>query len=1100
MKSRDQVQDFVLVLVKAGLKPVMQSFFKTKRIPFKTPETYIPNDRIKFILIDDHREDWETISKLYMTQEKGISIISLTPVVEIKRFLAVGGKAVISDSYFADRLGQIFTKRLFTGEMSLHMDEVFGGVFLKYKTLKVMNHNRSGHYCDIIAADAFEQEYNNVAVRGFLYNSIYYLSYLNQSGLAELPFDITYAQSNKYFTVQIVTTVKNFFLEYLINSFGDSNSLNPISYILKDNFHLAHAFDISYMEKGNALVMTAIWEKKTENDKAFASFSFNNVKAAKQIILELEEKIELAVASDLSTSQEENLKTKPLPGDHLKETEAVSGLFNNDQASSTSADVEDISDDFVSKILGLGQKTSDNTKIKGVTNTISEDIIQVAGLAEEKDLSATTISGSEEEEAKVKISGGHSNLPDELKMVKGKIEDVDKQVDIVHGNNETEDKHVEIVHGNNETEDKHVEIVHGNNETEDKHVEIVHGNNETEDKNFGIVHGNAEEENNLSTKIQGQEELLDNDVTIVKGKFEDPNDEITILNGKIEAMSNKISAKIQQGASEAEKKTIVKQHISELLNDELLRIKGSNDEKAKIDQLTSIILDKTGVNKDELKNLVFQAMKGSPPPIIVKGEANNYTESILIDKLKHKEDQVKQLKNTISYLKGQLAANAEASNKLTTIAAQNVQNTDNLIAEIGGKKEYQINQEETQSIISQMKSAKEADALRKLAEREKELVEIAKAHELNLRKRELEFHGKEITFARELEKLERGIKGKELILDKTKEGVKVLLEKKEKEIRALTSRLSTANTKINNTEEDPRIGQMKKENRDLTFEVSDLKKKLNIAANAASQTVDVKSFNEEVTRLKADHQRAINEKQAITNQSNSLKKETLILKNRILEMEHVIADAKKVPYGNSLNGKTQAVDDDSAKMRLDIQRVTNEKINLQTTLDKTAGVVTNLKQELAELKGKLREVESKPVTQTIASINSTTTSIASAAQEKSATADIEKNNTEFSKMVKERDHKILIQTEKMAELESKVASLLKEQEVLKSQSAESTKGKVGQLDSSNKKLASDLLKAQAMVADSKKELAKIKSENTGLKNQVDKMKLDLDKANAKKAA
>jgi len=103
-------------------------------------------------------------------------------------------------------------------------------------------------------------------------------------------------------------------------------------------------------------------------------------------------------------------------------------------------------------------------------------------------------------------------------------------------------------------------------------------------------------------------------------------------------------------------------------------------------------------------------------------------------------------------------------------------------------------------------------------------------------------------------------------------------------------------------------------------------------------------------------------------------------------------------------------------------------------------------------------------------------------------------------MLKERDSKILSFSDKIQDLESKVSMTLKENEALRNQSVDATKGKVAQLDAATKKLTSDLGKAQGMVADAKKEMAKLKAENTGLKNQFDKLKNDYEKATGKKVA
>jgi DNA repair exonuclease SbcCD ATPase subunit len=281
------------------------------------------------------------------------------------------------------------------------------------------------------------------------------------------------------------------------------------------------------------------------------------------------------------------------------------------------------------------------------------------------------------------------------------------------------------------------------------------------------------------------------------------------------------------------------------------------------------------------------------------------------------------------------------------------------------------------------------------------------------------------------------------------------MEKKDGEIRSLTERLGAATLRVSTPVEDPRLYEFQQENKDLRLQINELKKKFISQNQESSKSVDLKEYNEQITRMKGDHQKTINEKQGLMNQSVALQKETDILKDRIKEMEHTISDLRKLPYG---------------------------KVD-QGTQDKANGENQSLKSENTELRKRLRELESK-----------------SSTVEKVPQTDAEKANAELSKMLKERDNKILSFTDKIQELESKVSMTLKENEALRNQSVDATKGKVAQLDAATKKLTSDLGKAQGLVADAKKEMAKLKAENTGLKNQFDKLKNDYEKATGKKVA
>ena len=138
-------------------------------------------------------------------------------------------------------------------------------------------------------------------------------------------------------------------------------------------------------------------------------------------------------------------------------------------------------------------------------------------------------------------------------------------------------------------------------------------------------------------------------------------------------MAKNIFAKISgTGISEDEAKIIVKGQIADLMKNEIIRVKGSPDENEKLKELSRIIADQTGVSEDELDKIIVKGQNAveDENKTIVKGDSASYKEAILIEKLKRKEDEVKQLSTANNYLKGQLAAIQSANDKVTVISGQ----------------------------------------------------------------------------------------------------------------------------------------------------------------------------------------------------------------------------------------------------------------------------------------------------------------------------------------------------------------------------------------------------------------------------------------------
>ncbi len=82
---------------------------------------------------------------------------------------------------------------------------------------------------------------------------------------------------------------------------------------------------------------------------------------------------------------------------------------------------------------------------------------------------------------------------------------------------------------------------------------------------------------------------------------------------------------------------------------------------------------------------------------------------------------------------------------------------------------------------------------------------------------------------------------------------------------------------------------------------------------------------------------------------------------------------------------------------------------------------------------------------------------------------------------------------KITNLENKLAELSKTQKAPTTNPEEGSRVKLTQLESSVKKLTSDLAEARAQVAESKKESNKLRQEKTALQNQLDKLSKDANK-------
>ncbi len=256
-----------LLNLAGDLSPRVQGFFQGNQVEIILPELLEDIKKINYILVKDWT-DFDDLNNRYETLQNGISIISLSGVPDSKDFLLAGGRMVLDETWLDNKVGSILLQKVFEKAGTIHLDELFGQEFKEYKTCKISSHLRLGHYSDIISMDAFDNDFNLVSIRGFLYHVIYYYTYLKQAGLGSVPFEVEYAHNADVFVVHTHMAVKNFVADYLLDCFGEDNTTDPLKYLLKTAYRLTDNMDVTYIEKPSRLTITGVW-KKTEAERVY---------------------------------------------------------------------------------------------------------------------------------------------------------------------------------------------------------------------------------------------------------------------------------------------------------------------------------------------------------------------------------------------------------------------------------------------------------------------------------------------------------------------------------------------------------------------------------------------------------------------------------------------------------------------------------------------------------------------------------------------------------------------------------------------------------------------------------------------------------------
>lgn len=412
---------------------------------------------------------------------------------------------------------------------------------------------------------------------------------------------------------------------------------------------------------------------------------------------------------------------------------------------------------------------------------------------------------------------------------------------------------------------------------EDEATTVVRGSDEEEDFT-SVVKGSAPEEEALQV-IKGDKELEDL-VQTIKGKFEEDKTVTRISGNKLDVdkTAYRIAATVDQTAKESNLKV---RSIGDKLPDtiktglfDFAKLKGKevedlNDadvEQFQTQNVPAIIkagmTSKKVFEKDTVENqdMVVQSLgaRAASPAPSVSTEALKQVEARLLtanadnDKLKN---QLKALTSEVRILKESRQKLAEIQMKASQAANEiNVKSDD----------QDDILRKHFQQKLNDQKVLNEGEVkkLSALLDRESKLIADVKQEELKARKIQIEALQKENFFSQELEKAERQVKGKDLILIKTKETFTKLLEKKDRDIEDLKTKadqLTKALAAAPAATQVQVIKDLEKQNQNLVKQLEVYKVKISSLANNMQTTKSEDSFKDDARKLQMINQQLKNQ-------------------------------------------------------------------------------------------------------------------------------------------------------------------------------------------------------------------------------------------------
>jgi len=344
-------------------------------------------------------------------------------------------------------------------------------------------------------------------------------------------------------------------------------------------------------------------------------------------------------------------------------------------------------------------------------------------------------------------------------------------------------------------------------------------------------------------------------------------------------------------------------------------------------------------------------------------------------------------------------------------------------------------------IIQDLASGKQIDPrdterLKEALEREQKIITAAKQAEQDIKKAKIEMQKKDAFFAQEIEKANRALKSRDLVVQKAKDGLSMILVKKDKEIK------------------------------DLNTKISDL-----IGSQANTQQAN------QAQKLRALEQ----EKQSLT---------------RLVEVNKNKLTSMATNLENQYGGANPKKDEDVRKVMLEKQRA---EVALQTTQKEMTRMKSRIdldQAELTRLRGERKRLEEalKSALSTTGPVMATP--IAKNDAHEKAIAGLREDLKQQTQKAGKYELNIKELEQKVAEL----TGMLAKSAAGGGAGDQATKGKMAQMDATVKKLSADFAAATNQLGEAKKEINKTRAENTALKNMLEKLKKDMEKAKAKPAA
>lgn len=991
--------------------------------------------------------DFSLIQNFYNLRERGIKIISLSKVSDLKHFISCGGDIILDDCWFNGPMGGFICDKYFQNTSGVKLTDNYP-TFREKGSFKIVNPLNTGEYLDQVSHTAFDIGVDGLCVKSYFDHLIIYLSYLKLNGKAGIPFEVVYGNYSDIFAIQFHFYSKELDLEDLKLSLNSSLSKRPEKYALNIAIQSADFFDFSYLKEVSKAVITGLWMSDNKIEFKNRGLLINGLLNREAAVSY--QKNGVAYLSEKNKGYSENFETI-FAQNNVDFSEGISSkqesanVFNLDQLQSLPFSPKNENQNDLLQKLHSPQKVSFSSQKKSKEIPLSEiskvnissdqnisdtDSVLVKGKKEDiGDTELSKVKGQKEDNGEndiARIEEGR-DLAEPAQVVKGSF-DTDETTKVVKGSQLDEDEDKIIVHGHHSEPDNMKVTLGGKDPAED--LNRIKGTSEQDIDEANLVRGQKDQKFSKNI-IKNQADEVDDFVRIIKGKLEKDQSVMIVPGSKpdIKAIISRVVSLVDQVAAE---KNI---GAKDLVNSLPPKVKSAFYNyvvglKKSIESLNDQDISHFG------QQIVPEILKGhfqnDPPINVVSSQIDSTASADLKNKVISLEREKNQLVKELESQKKELHGLREIQKKMIFLEKQ----TDEIISEtsiipavdndIELKKKYS-------ELLKEDKKLSKSDSMRLsgLLENESKLVDKLRKEEARIKKLAIDIAQKEARLLVDLEKANMNLKGKDQVIKKSKESLLKLAERKDNEIRELKSKLEMISfeKKNSNKEADDLLLHT------ITKENENLKKQLEL------QKAKITSLSDSYVKLKDDSHK---------DELRKMKQSYQQVKNKV---EFLDRENQKLKSKTQLDFHT-------------ISQIREEKANLERLLKASNSEVRKNSEE--------------------ASTNQSSTPVGALEVPDKELRRLQLQNQTLLTQNKEANSKI-------SSLELKISDILKSQKNSNTQD-DGPKSKLSQLETSLKKISQDLMASKNQLAESKKEANKLRQDKVALQNQMDRLKKDLEKS------